>query len=84
MNKCTTTIPTTIPWGFLLQYILPSISFGPKYDANLGIMSCQVIFHKYFKDVSREFDEFQVNTHLCKRIIIDARENKCFVCTEEV
>ena len=21
---------------------------------------------KYFKDVSREFDEFQVNTYLCK------------------
>ena len=21
---------------------------------------------KYFKDVSREFDEFRVNTHICK------------------
>ena len=26
----------------------------------------QVFYKKYFKDVSREFDEFQVNTHLCK------------------
>ena len=25
---------------------------------------------KYFNDVSREFDEFQVNTHLCKLPII--------------
>ena len=24
-------------------------------------------FEKYFKDVSREFDEFRVNTHLCKQ-----------------
>ena len=25
----------------------------------------QVFYKKYFKDVSREFDEFRVNTHLC-------------------
>ena len=24
------------------------------------------ILYKYFKDVSREFDEFRVNAHLCK------------------
>ena len=27
---------------------------------------CTLFYKKYFKDVSREFDEFQVNTHLCK------------------
>ena len=26
----------------------------------------RIFYKKYFKDVSREFDEFQVNTHLCK------------------
>ena len=25
-----------------------------------------LFYKKYFKDVSREFDEFRVNTHLCK------------------
>ena len=25
-----------------------------------------VFYKKYFQDVSREFDEFRVNTHLCK------------------
>ena len=24
------------------------------------------IFYNYFKDVSREFDEFRINTHRCK------------------
>ena len=28
--------------------------------------SVYIFYKKYFKDVSREFDEFQVNTHLCK------------------
>ena len=26
----------------------------------------KLFYKKYFKDVSREFDEFRVNTHLCK------------------
>ena len=26
----------------------------------------RLFYEKYYKDVSREFDEFQVNTHLCK------------------
>ena len=28
--------------------------------------SIYIFYKKYFRDVSREFDEFQVNTHLCK------------------
>ena len=30
------------------------------------LRSTAVFYKKYFKDVSREFDEFQVNTQLCK------------------
>ena len=31
-----------------------------------GIDYMVIIVEKYFKDVSREFNEFRVNTHLCK------------------
>ena len=30
------------------------------------ISPVSAFYKKYFKDVSREFDEFRVNTHLCK------------------
>ena len=36
---------------------------------NLLILSSDmgnIFYKKYLKDVSREFDEFRVNTHLCK------------------
>ena len=37
-------IPTAVPWGFFYRNII--ICFGTKYDANLEIMSCQVIFYQ--------------------------------------
>ena len=40
VNKCTTIIPTAVPWGFFHSVIC----FGTKYYANLEIMSCQVLF----------------------------------------
>ena len=33
---------------------------GPRSDAGISFMK------KYFKDVSREFDEFRVKSHICK------------------
>ena len=36
-------------------------------DKIFEILQLESVFYKKkFKDVSREFDEFQVNTHLCK------------------
>ena len=32
----------------------------------ISIRLSELFYKKYFKDVSREFDEFQVNNHLCK------------------
>ena len=36
-------VPTAVPWGFFYSYIL--VCFGKIYDANLEIMSCQVLLY---------------------------------------
>ena len=41
INKCTTMIPTAVPWGFLYSNFI--VWFDTKYDANLEVMFCQVI-----------------------------------------
>ena len=43
----------------------------PGLNRSLRPLLCQGqhIFKQYFKDVSREFDEFRVNAHLCKQHI---------------
>ena len=53
----------------LLCYLVPSpTGVLNQYRVSLGTDSllCVSFCKKYIKDVSREFDEFQVNTHLCK------------------
>ena len=54
------------------------------YIKGAGRRGPRLFNNKYFKDVSREFDEFQVNTHLCKllfwceyRIDNDAKSCLC-------
>ena len=42
INKCTTLIPTAVPWGLFYSNFI--ICFGAKYDANLDVMPCQVYF----------------------------------------
>ena len=42
INKCTTMIPTAVPWGFFYSNFI--ICFGTKYDSNLEVISCQVFF----------------------------------------
>ena len=44
------------------------ILFCLKANTHIYIVYTRIyiLYRKHFKDVSREFDEFQVNTHLCK------------------
>ena len=39
-------IPTAGTWGFFDSNIILSIFFGTKYDANLEIIYCQVLFYQ--------------------------------------
>ena len=49
-----------------------------RFFSMLMLTWYQVFYNKYFKDVSREFDEFQVNTHLCKlRYYVHRIRNAC-------
>ena len=46
-----------------------SLSLGPRSLLHFWlrkIQHCVFYIYIYFKDVSREFDEFRVNSHLCK------------------
>ena len=45
INKCTTMIPTALRWRFCTANI---VCFGTKYDANLELKSCQVLFINLF------------------------------------
>ena len=53
-------IPLVEKWNAVYVQVLCTVCEEYMYV-------CVHIFNKkYFKDVSHEFDEFQVNTHLCK------------------
>ena len=47
----------------MIRFNKPS---AKKVHFSLNKRPNQVFYKKHFKDVSREFDEFQVNIHLCK------------------
>ena len=47
-------------------------SLGGK-TSGVGARVHLIFYKKYFKDVSREFDEFEVNTHICNICFVSLR-----------
>ena len=72
------TLPTINTAVLLLLYPRRLTASAAFFFSMLMLTWYQVFYNKYFKDVSREFDEFQVNTHLCKlRYYVHRIRNAC-------